>query len=1163
MALPQWTVNNGHSFGTFAERVTQNIPLPLASTDGVTTTLISGKLPTGMRIEDNALKGTPNFLAELTVFAFVVRATNADGIADRTLKITIDGYDEPQWITQEGLLPVGNNRTYFILDSSPVDFQLEVIDDDTLAGETLTFFLGTDSTASGVLPPGLSMDSSGRITGIIDPIRALDINEIKLGYDAGRYGVTFDWGARSDDTIESYYYGDIELTNLDLVRPPRKLNRKYDFVVTVTDGTAFSSRKFTIYVITDEFTRADNTIMQVGTNVFVSDMTFERVPIWVTPSDLGQRRANNYQTIYLNIVDQPTVSGAIFYQSQQRNPGVYQLKSTGETTTGYYELTGLLPFFPVANRGPDSTLLDGTPNPITVDEFTVVEEETVSELPPGLELDPNTGELAGRIPYQPAVSRDYKFSVNALRYNEDTGIVTVFGTFIEDTLAGASSIKIAKLSTDLSDGIDDLASLVNQSIELNGRNYKITSVSDSNTEFDELSITPNLQPLYKYNSLVLTEAAENQDYFYVNTLGPTDKLFYNERSLNYSSTESYTIQNTAEYVKYTVETTIDNVLELVTNTTGQDSASQPVIETLEDFLSLGDLPAYITGTNGTSGLYKLTMYIPETANTTNSSYIKGLFHTDDSAVITATKLATFTRVGLDKNLSRVLNTGQVINLGASKADSFSKSFTQDESNIVEKIKTFNLTLIGEIDSVLSWVSNANLGTIQPNLQSTFAVEATSTYAGANLSYSLASGRLPFGMTLKRNGEIVGKFPSQGTVDNPGLTKFDSDNTTFDANTTVSDRTFKFTVLAKDRFAYTSILKEFTITIDTEDTRLYSNLYVKPLLPKSQRDTFTTFINNPNVFDPTVLYRPSDPEFGVQKELKSLIFAGIETNSVSAFSAASVKGVKRKSYYFGDIKTAVAKQPGTNNIIYEVVYVELNDPSLPKKGKTADFFYGKNGSKRITVDSIELEPIDDTFGGGAGGVSLDILKKDNTTFKLDLSSQVLRVIRRGGGVVEIPAVNSIPIDSRTGPVNIAIASVVTQDGLEETWRLRPDWTTIKVDSDAVNVSESEDRKNYITNIEKMRKNINNMGTTSKAFLPLWMQTAQGSDLEELGYTFAMPLVYTKPGNGEQIRRNIENYITTTGFDMKLIDYDIDRYIVNSVTDDSEEHYIMFGNYQFNN
>ena len=246
-----------------------------------------------------------------------------------------------------------------------------------------------------------------------------------------------------------------------------------------------------------------------------------------------------------------------------------------------------------------------------------------------------------------------------------------------------------------------------------------------------------------------------------------------------------------------------------------------------------------------------------------------------------------------------------------------------------------------------------------------------------------------------------------------------------------------------------------------------------------------------------------------------------------------------------------------------MYVELNDPSLPKKGKTADFFYGKNGSKRITVDSIELEPIDDIFGGGAGGVSLDILKKDNTIFKLDLSSQVLRVIRRGGGTVEIPAVNSIPIDSRTGPVNIAIASVVTQDGLEETWRLRPDWTTIKVDSDAVNVSESEDRKNYITNIEKMRKNINNMGTTSKAFLPLWMQTAQGSDLEELGYTFAMPLVYTKPGNGEQIRRNIENYITTTGFDMKLIDYDIDRYIVNSVTDDSEEHYIMFGNYQFNN
>lgn len=1163
MALPQWTVNNGHSFGTFAERATQNIPLPLESTDGVTTALISGKLPTGMRIEDNAVKGTPNFLAEITTFAFVVRATSADGIADRTLKITIDGYDEPQWITEPGLLPVGNNKTYFILDSSPVDFQLEVSDDDTQVGEVLEYFLGTDSTASGTLPPGLTMSKTGRITGIIDPIRALDINEIKLGYDAGRYGVTFDWGARSDDTIESYYYGDIELTNLDLVRPPRKLNRKYDFVVTVTDGTAFSSRQFTIYVVTDEFTRADNTIMQVGTNVFVSDMTFERVPIWVTPSDLGQRRANNYQTIYLNIIDQPTVSGAIRYDLQQRNPGVYKLNSTNEITTGYYDLTGVLPFFPVANRGPNSTLLDGTPNPITTDEFTIVTPESISELPPGLGLDPNTGELAGIIPYQPAVSRDYKFSVNALRFNEDTGLVTVFGTFIEDTLSGTSTIKIAKLSTDLTDGIDDLAALVNQQVELNGRNYTITSVNDNNTDFDLLQISPNLQPLYKYNPLTIAESAQSTDYFYVDTLSIADTLFYNERELNYSDTEQYTIKNAAAYVKYTVETTVDNVLELKTDIARPDSSAELMLDTLDEFLAIGDLPAYITATTGINGIYKLLMYVPENSNTTNSAYIKNLFHTDDSAEITCTKLANFTRIGLDIPLQRVLNVGNTISLGASKADSFSKSFTQDESNIVEKIKTFDLKLIGEIDSVLSWKSSSNLGTIQPNLQSTFAVEATSTYPGANLSYTLASGKLPFGMVLSRNGEIVGKFPSIGTVENPGLTKYDSDNTTFDGQTTTNDRTFKFTVLAKDRFAYTSILQEFTITISTDDTRLYSNLYVQPLLPKTQREIFTTFINNPDVFDPEVLYRPSDPEFGVQKELRSLIFAGIETNSVSAFGAASVKGVKRKQYYFGDIKMAVAKQPGTNNSVYEVVYIDLIDPALPKTGKTADFFLQKNRSKRITVDSIEVEPIDDTFGGGAGGVDLSILKKDGTTFKLDLSNQSLRVIKRGGGIVNISAVNTISISTRAGPVSIAISSVVTTDGLEETWRLRPDWTTIKVDSDAVQVSEEEDRKNYISNIEKMRKNINSMGTTSKAFLPLWMQTAQGDDLQELGYTFAIPLAYVKPGNGDQIRRNVLNYITTTGFDIKQIDYDIDRYIVNSVTDDSLEHYIMFGNYQFNN
>jgi len=1166
MAEPQWSVINGSSLGTLQERQTIVIDLPLVDTDGITTKVISGALPDGLRIENNQIVGTPYNVKNIKTSAFCIRATGDTKIADRTLKLTVDGYDEPVWITAEGDLPVGPNGVYFILDSSPIDFQLEAIDLDVAAGETLEYILGDGSTSGqNTLPPGLSMNSAGRISGVVDPLRALDINEIRLGYDAGRYGTNvFDWGAAADDRIESYYYGDVDLTNVDLVQPPRKLNRRYTFVVTVTDGTAINSRQFTIYVVGDDFTRADNTLMEVSTGVFTADITFERIPIWVTPSDLGKRRANNYTTVFLETVEQPDVSGALVYQKKQRNPGQYKLTATGEITEGYYELSGILPYFPVSKRGPDSLNEQFVADPITTDEFTVVKAESVSELPPGLDLDPATGEIAGIIPYQPAVTKEYNFTVTALRYNEDTGIVTVFGTFYEDMLAGTQTIKIAKLSTDLTDGLDDLAELVGEDVEIEGRNYSILAVNDDNADFDTVTLNRGLDPLYKYNPLVVAEPSGPNDYFYINKLGTADLLFYNGQDIIYSDSEKYTIETINDYVKYTISVDPTNSLELVTNSF-DDSSGVSLVDGLENLLKLGDLPAYIVVTTGVAGVYQVEMQVPLTANSSNATYIRDLFHTADSAPINITKNAEYQRVKINNTLQRIYNVGRNISFGAVRGGNFEKSFTKDESNIQEKIKTFTIQILGEIDSVLSWNTPALIGSIKPNRDSLFSVSASSTYASAVLSYTVISGTLPYGMTLATTGEISGRFPSIGTVDNPGLTKIDTQNTTFDGNTQTFDRAFKFTVLARDRFANTNITQEFTINIDTLDTNEYSNLYMKPFLPKTQRRTVDQLLNNTTVFTPQSLYRPSDPNFGVQKELRSLIFAGIEQKSISDYVSASVKGVKRKQYYFGDIKRAVAKKPGTDTILYEVIYVEMVDPALPSKGETRDNFISPNSGKAITVDSVAYEPIDDSFSGGAGGVGLSVIRKDNTTFKLDLKTGELTVIKRGGATVNINAIGNISIIKRNGAVNlIPVASTTTVDGLEETWRLRPDWTTIKIDSDAVAVSEGADARTYISNIEKMRANLNAVGETSKDFLPVWMQTAQDGSLSELGYTFAVPLVYTKPGEGTQILANVNNFIknNTVGFAFNKLDYDIDRYIVNATTESSGDQYIVFGNYQFN-
>ena len=83
-------------------------------------------------------------------------------------------------------------------------------------------------------------------------------------------------------------------------------------------------------------------------------------------------------------------------------------------------------------------------------------------------------------------------------------------------------------------------------------------------------------------------------------------------------------------------------------------------------------------------------------------------------------------------------------------------------------------------------------------------------------------------------------------------------------------------------------------------------------------------------------------------------------------------------------------------------------------------------------------------------------------------------------------------------------------------------------------------------------------SSRDFLPLWMRTAQNGSLSEIDYVLALPLVYTKPGYSSTIKNNITN----SGFDFSLLNFEVDRYIIDATTSNSTEQYILFANYQFN-
>jgi len=232
-----WTEQSGKLLATLQETNTTTVSLPISGeylpldSSGLTVALISGNLPKGMRLINGEIVGTPLEVAINTLSTFVLRATLNGAISDRTFKILVEGPDEPVWITEEGDLPVGPNNTYFIIDSAPLDFQLQADDPDVLAGEVLEYYI---AEGDGVLPPGIQLTSDGRLVGIVEPILALEKAAKSGFYDESNYSnFPYDFAARSSNGFDSFYY-DTGIYDLSVpTKSPRKLNRYYEFTVTV------------------------------------------------------------------------------------------------------------------------------------------------------------------------------------------------------------------------------------------------------------------------------------------------------------------------------------------------------------------------------------------------------------------------------------------------------------------------------------------------------------------------------------------------------------------------------------------------------------------------------------------------------------------------------------------------------------------------------------------------------------------------------------------------------------------------------------------------------------------------------------------------------------------------------------------------------------------
>jgi hypothetical protein len=345
-------------------------------------------------------------------------------------------------------------------------------------------------------------------------------------------------------------------------------------------------------------------------------------------------------------------------------------------------------------------------------------------------------------------------------------------------------------------------------------------------------------------------------------------------------------------------------------------------------------------------------------------------------------------------------------INATKLDTTSGEITTG-SNI------FSLIVKGETDSGIYWITDGNLGSIETGFISDLAVVAGGS--SNTLKYNLTGGLLPPGLTLAQDGSIYGQV-------NYGSTG-----------------TYTATIAASDLHELSSVEQDFTITaVETTSTK-YTEIYFRPFFTQERRASYQEFVSDTYTFDPRLIYRYYDPNFGVQPAIKMVLEFGIEQIDLQHYVSALRENFYRKRFYFGDVKKAIARN-AKGDVVYEIVYVDVVDDQA--------------GAVPILYDAENIY-----YPG-----SIDNMRRQLTLIPLE------------------------------------------------------DGTYIEID---------------------------------EYHKPRFMRTPQDGDYRPPEYMRVIPLCYALPGQGDRIISRIK----LSGFDFKMLDFEVDRIIVQQSTDYATAKYLL--------
>ena len=268
-----------------------------------------------------------------------------------------------------------------------------------------------------------------------------------------------------------------------------------------------------------------------------------------------------------------------------------------------------------------------------------------------------------------------------------------------------------------------------------------------------------------------------------------------------------------------------------------------------------------------------------------------------------------------------------------------------QPTVVSDPVDFSLTIIGDIETEVTWLTDSNLGFINNGAISNLYIEAVSV-SGRKLLYQLVSGsnsRLPQGLTLQNNGTLTGAVSFNTFALDGGTTVFDKDskNRTVTTETTF-DMQCTFTVnayAAGSQSDLISVFRTFTVTVVRAFNEPYQGLYIKAMPPQNDRNLISQLVQNQDIIPSEVVYRLGDPYYGVSSSVVYNHAYGLTPAALEDYVAALDINHYWKNLTLGEVSYAQARN-SAGEVIYEAVYSLVVDNLVNNAGESV--------SKQVTL-----------------------------------------------------------------------------------------------------------------------------------------------------------------------------------------------------------------------